>query len=287
MRFFAFTLPLEEWYRWSAALPVPSYQKGLTSSEGAKIQIIYELKHRSTTAGDWYGLDRLRKSYERVINGVIFNDHASINTDVSEGVGERYRPRQLQAFPIDDRSYPAIIRWANSKRGFRRAAFTYAKRLKYEGMLTYPAIMASLYALNEKLSTGERFKARVLEKLAKDILDRSVEWLEKLPPEELRAVRVDLGKRRGEQLQAEKIERIEEIKAAISTGDFTKPGGTVNQSKLSEFLGLHRNTIRNLIPFVLTVALILLWIRPTLLPNPLFPPPNDGIERRVYSSATI
>lgn len=287
MRFFAFTLPLEEWHRWVAALPVPSYQMNLTSAEGAKVQIIYELLHRPTTAGDWYTLDRLRKSYERVINGLIFNDHASINTDLSKASEERYRPQQLQAFPLDDRSYPSIIRWASSKKGFRRAAFTYAKRLKYEGMLSYPAIMAAVYALNEKLPHGERFKVRTLEKLANDILERSGAWPEKLPPEELQAVRVELGKRRGEQLQAEKIERIEEIKAAISTGNFTKPSGSINQAKLSEFLGLHRNTIRNLIPLVIMALVVILWIRPTLSLNPLFPLHQDGTEREDYNSATI
>lgn len=67
----------------------------------------------------------------------------------------------------------------------------------------------------------------------------------------LKQIRSQLGKQRGEQLTAEKENRIMAIKNAINTGKFTKPSGTINQLKLSAFLGVHRNTIRNLIPFAI------------------------------------
>lgn len=288
MRFIAFTLPLEQYKRWLSVLPLPSHQKVLTSSEGAKMQIIYELEYKPSNPSDWYTIDKLIFSYQHHINGVIFNDHAFSNINVPKASEKRYSLSELKVFPFDDRSYPAIMRWSNSKKGFRRVAFTYAKRLKYEQLLTYPAIMGAIFALHEKLPTGERMKARTLEKLANDILERSREWKEKLPPEQLHVVRVGLGVRRGEQLQAEKEERIEVIKEALKSGEFLKPSGSINQVKLSEFLGLHRNTIRNLIPFVLMALLILLWIRPpTLSPNPLFSISEDCIEGMDYSNATI
>lgn len=271
MRSFAFTLPVEEWQRWKAALPTPSYAKQITSAEGGKMQIVYELRHRPTTSGDWYKLDRLQRSYENVINGVIFNDHVSINTDGWEATGEAFKASQLQVFPLVDQSYPAIMRWANSKKGFRRSAFTYAKRLKYERMLTYPAIMAALYALNEKLPTLERIKTRTLERLANELLDKSSQWESKLPIEALKALRSDLGRQRGDQLSIERNDRIKQISEAIKTGEFTKPSGAVNQMKLAEFLGIHRNTVRNLIPFVLMAMIVILWIRPAYALSPLFP----------------
>lgn len=242
------------------------------------MQIIYELKYRPTTAGDWYGLDRVQRSYQSIIKGIVFNDHTSIDTLVSNVSDKHYKLSELNRFPIDDRSYPAIIRWASTKRGFRRAAFTYAKRLKYEGMLTYPAIMAALYAINEKLPLGDRIKARTLEKLYADILTKSDQWDTKLSKEALRAVRSDLGRQRGEQLTAEKENRINQINEAIKTGSFTKPSGGINKTKIAEYLGLDRRTVYSLLPLALAMLVILLWIRPTLCHNPIFPILQDKQE---------
>lgn len=279
MRYFAFSMPVDEWRRWEAALPAPSYYRKLTSAEGMKIQIVYELKHRPTTAGDWYALDRLRHSYKNVISGATFNDHLVIDGNGWEATGEVFRALQLQVFPHDDRSYPAIIKWASSKKAFRRVSFIYAKRLKYEGMLTYPAIMAALYALNAKLPSMDRIKMRILERLTSDILVKSDQWDTKLSKEALRAVRSDLGRQRGEQLQGEKQDRVIQIKEAVNNGDFTKPNGEINKSKLADYLRVHRNTVSTLLPLAMAMMILILWIRPTYAFSPIFSISLGGSER--------
>lgn len=261
MRYLSFTVPADEWERWGSALPLPSFKKSLTSAEGLKIQIAYELNYRPSTSGDWYFIADLRRSYQVIISGATFHDHLIIEGDGWDVTGHTYKLQELKRFPMDERKYPAIMRWASSKKTFRSKAFVYGRRLKYEGLLTYPAMMGALVTMNTKLPSGERMKVRTLERLTHDILVKSDEWAVKLSKEALHACRSDLGIQRGRQLQVDKEDRVKQIKEAISSGDFTKPSGAINQKKIADYLGVHRNTIKNLLPFVLMVMVVLLWIR--------------------------
>jgi hypothetical protein len=262
-------MPLAEWERWGSALPLPSFKKTLSSQSGSKVQAVYELKYKPITSGDWYSISNLRRSYQSVISEISFDDHLIIEGNGWEATGELFKLSQLQVFPSVEVKYPTIIKWARSKKTFRGKAFFYCKRLKYEGLLSYPAIMAALLAMNSKLSVGERMKVRTLERLVNDILVKSDEWVVKLSKEALHIVKSDLGKQRAEQLQAQKEDRVKQIKEAVSSGVFTKPSGAINQKKLAEFIGVHRNTIINLLPLVMAMMILIFWIRPAYDFNPL------------------
>ncbi|MDD2265776.1 hypothetical protein [Sulfuricurvum sp.] len=273
MRYFSFTMGAGEWKRWGSALPLPSFKKTLTSHNGQKIQVAYELKYRPTKSNEWYFIADLQRSYQSVINGVRFDDHLVIEGNGWESTGELYTLTELKVFPTDGRAYPPIIRWASNKKTFRSKAFTYAKRLKYEGLLSFASMMGALIVINSKMKATEQHKARTLERLTNDILAQSDEWVVKLSKTGLTALRSDLGQKRGKQLSAEKQDRIHQISNAINSGAFVKPSGEINKSKLAEFLGVDRRTIYNLLPFVLGVIMMLiLWIRPTHDINALFTP---------------
>lgn len=261
MRYISIIMPVTEWERWGSALPLPSYKRTLTSHTGYKIQVAYELKYKPTKSNDWYFIADLQRSYQSVINGIRFDDHLIIKGDGWESNATAYTLQELKVFPTDERAYPVIIRWATSKKTFRSKAFTYAKRLKYEGLLSYPSMMGALCAMNSKMKKTEQHKTRTLERLTNDILAQSDQWGTKLPKEALRAVRSDLGKQRAEQLQAEKQDRVIQIKEAINKGDFTKPNGEINKTKLADYLNVDRRTIFTLLPLV-TAMMIILWIRP-------------------------
>lgn len=261
MRYISIIMPVTEWKRWGSALPLPSYQRTLTNHTGYKIQIAYELKYKPTKSNDWYFIADIRRSYQAIINGALFNDNLIIEGDGWESNATAYTLQELKVFPMDERAYPVIIRWATNKKTFRSKAFTYAKRLKYEGLLCYPSMMGALSAMNSKMKKTEQHKARTLERLTNDILAQSDKWDTKLPKEALRAVRSDLGKQRAEQLQAQKQNRVIQIKEAIDKGDFTKPNGEINKTKLADYLNVDRRTIFTLLPLVMAM-IIILWIRP-------------------------
>lgn len=248
----------DEWDRWGSALPIASFKKILTSHSGHKIQVAYELKYRPNKPFDWYFIADLQRSYQSVVKGVIFNDSLIVECDGWESTGERYTLEKLKIFPTDGAPYPVIIRWAKTKKTFRTVAFIYAKRLKYEGLLSSASIMGALTAINSKMSQTEQQKARTLERLKNDILAQSDSWVVKLSKEALHIVKSDLGKQRGKQLQAEKENRINQIKDAVNSGAFMKPSGEINKSKLAEYLGIDRKTVFNLLPLTLMVVL---WIR--------------------------
>lgn len=263
----------DEWERWGSALPLPSFKKTLTSHNGQKIQVAYELKYRPTKSNEWYFIADLQRSYQSVINSIRFDDYLVIEGNGWESTGKLYTLTELKLFPTDGRAYPVIIRWASNKKTFRSKAFTYAKRLKYEGLLSYASMMGALIVLNSKMKTTEQHRIRTLERLTNDILAQSDEWVVKLSKTGLIAHRSDLGQKRGKQLSAEKQDRIHQISDAINSGAFVKPSGEINKSKLAEFLGVDRRTIYNLLPFVLGVIMMLiLWIRPAHDINALLTP---------------
>lgn len=273
MRYFSFTVGADEWKRWGSALPLPSFKKTLTSHNGKKIKVAYELKYRPTKSNEWYFIADLQRSYQAVIKGIRLDDHLIIEGSGWESNGTAYTLTELKLFPTDGRAYPPIIRWASNKKTFRSKAFTYAKRLKYEGLLSFASMMGALIVINSKMKTTEQHKIRTLERLTNDILAQSDEWAVKLSKNDLTAFRSDLGRQRGEQLQDEKQDRINRMSEAIKSGDFVKPSGEINKSKLAEFLGVDRRTIYNLLPFVLGVIMMLiLWIRPAHDINALLTP---------------
>ncbi|MDP3682476.1 MAG: hypothetical protein Q8S01_00955 [Ignavibacteria bacterium] len=258
MKYFSFLIGSDEWDRWGTALPIPSYKKILTSINGHKIQVAYELKYRPITPFDWYFVADVQRSYQAVIKGVIFNDSLIIENDGWESAGKSYTLAELKIFPTDGAPYPVIMRWASTKKTFRTVAFIYAKRLKYEGLLSPASVMGALTAINSKMSQTQQQKVRTLERLKDDILAQSDEWVIKLSKEALHIVKSDLGKQRGKQLQADKEKRINQIRDAVSSGAFMKPSGEINRSKLAEYLGIDRRTVFNLLPLALMVVL---WIR--------------------------
>lgn len=279
MRYISIIMPVTEWERWGSALPLPSYQRTLTSHTGNKIQVAYELKYKPTKSNDWYFIADIQRMYQAMISAVTFDDHLIIEGDGWESNGTAYTLHELKIFPTDKRAYPVIIRWATSKKTFRSKAFTYAKRLKYEGLLCYPSMMGALSAMNSKMKKTEQHKARTLQRLTNDILAQSDQWDTKLPKEALRAVRSDLGKQRGKQLQAEKQDRIIQIKEAIETKNFTKPNGEINKTKLGDYIEVSRRTISNLLPLVMAMMIVILWIRPACNFPSLFPYSLGGNER--------
>lgn len=263
MRYISITMPVTEWERWGSALPLPSFQRTLTSQTGYKVQVAYELKYKPTKPNDWYFIADIQRSYQTIINGALFNDHLIIEGDGWESSGTAYTLQELKVFPMDERAYPVIMKWPMSKKTFRNKAFTYAKRLKYEGLMCYPSMMGAVCAMNAKMKKTEQHKARTLERLTNDILAQSDHWDTKLSKEALRTVRSDLGKQRAEQLQAEKENRVIQIKEAIDKGDFTKPNGEINKTKLADYLNVDRRTIFTLLPLVIATMIVILWIRPT------------------------
>lgn len=267
-------MPVTEWERWGSALPLPSYMRTLTSHTGDKIQVAYELKYKPTKSNDWYFIADIQRSYQAIINGALFNDNLVIEGDGWESNGTAYTLQELKMFPTDERAYPVIIRWATSKKTFRSKAFTYAKRLKYEGLLCYPSMMGALSAMNSKMKKTEQHKARTLERLTNDILAQSDQWDTKLPKEALRAVRSDLGVQRGKQKQGEKENRINQMQEVVDSGNFTKPNGKINKSKLADYLGADRRTIHNLFPFLVGVMVLLLWMKTTYTLPLFFEPYN-------------
>lgn len=288
MRYFSFSMGADEWKRWGSALPSPSFKKTLTSQHGQKIQVAYELKYKPIKSGEWYFIADLQRSYRNVINGIRYDDNLIIEGDGWSSTGELYTLSELKLFPTDGKAYPVIIKWATTKKTFRGAAFTYAKRLKYEGLLSFASMMGAVTAINAKLKTTEQHKLRTLERLTNDILAQSDGWAVKLSKEGLKAFRADLGRQRGEQLTAKKEERIHQIKEAVNSGDFVKPSGEINKSKLANFLGVDRRTVYNLLPFVLAaVLIILLWIRPACAINALFPHYSIGGDGGGNTRTTI
>lgn len=263
MRYISLIMPVTEWERWGSALPLPSYMRTLTSHTGYKIQVAYELRYKPTKPNDWYFIADIQRSYQAIINGALFNDQLIIEGDEWESNGTTYTLQELKVFPTDERAYPVLIRWATSKKTFRSKAFIYAKRLKYEGLLCYPSMMGALSAMNSKMKKAEQHKARTLERLTNDILAQSDQWDTKLPKEALRAVRSALGQRRGKQLQAEKEDRVIQIKEAIDKGGFKKTNGEINKTKLADYIGVSRRTISNLLPLVMAMIIVILWIRPS------------------------
>lgn len=259
----------DEWERWGSALPAPSFKKTLTSYNGYKIQVAYELKYKPTKSNDWYFIADLQRSYLSIIKGVIFNDHLIIEGAGWESNGTVYTLQELKVFPTDGVFYPVIMRWATTKKTFRGKAFLYAKRLKYEGLLSYASMMGAVAAINFKMKKTEQHKIRTLERLATEILSKSDEWAVKLSKEALTAFRSDLGMQRGKQLQEEKQDRINQIKEAVNNGDFTKPNGQINKSMLADYLGIDRRTVFNLLPLLVGVMVMLLWIRTTYTLPPL------------------
>jgi hypothetical protein len=262
-------MPLTEWKRWGSALPLPSFTKTLSSQSGLKIQVAYELKYKPTKSNDWYFIADLQRSYQSIIEGVAFHDNLIIEGDGWDSVGTTYTLQELKVFPTDERAYPVIIRWATNKKTFRSKAFIYAKRLKYEGLLSYAAMMGAVTAINSKMVKVEQHKIRTLERLTNEILSKSDEWVVKLSKEALTTLKSDLGVQRGKQLQEEKQDRINQIKEVLSNGDFTKPNGQINKSKLADYLRVHRNTISSLLPLVMAMMILIFWIRPAYDFNPL------------------
>ena len=238
MRYISIIMPVTEWERWGSALPLPSYNRTLTSHTGNKIQVTYELKYKPTKSNDWYFIADIQRSYQAIINGALFNDHLIIEGDGWESNATAYTLQELKVFPTDERAYPVLIRWATSKRTFRSKAFTYAKRLKYEGLLCYPSMMGAVYAMNAKMKKTEQHKTRTLQRLTNDILAQSDQWDTKLPKEALRAVRSDLGKQRAEQLQAEKQDRVIQIKEAIDIiiEDFMYKEKAITENRYKSFI---------------------------------------------------
>lgn len=279
MRYISIIMPVTEWERWGRVLQLPSYQRTLTSHTGNKIQVAYELKYKPTKSNDWYFIADIQRMYQAMISAVTFDDHLIIEGDGWESNGTAYTLQELKVFPTDERAYPVIIRWATSKKTFRSKAFTYAKRLKYEGLLCYPSMMGALSAMNSKMKKTEQHKVRTLQRLTNDILAQSDQWDTKLQKEALRAVRSDLGKQRAEQLQAQKQDRVIQIKEAIDKGGFTKPNGEINKTKLADYLNVDRRTIFTLLPLVMAMMIVILWIRPTCDFPSLFPYSLGGSEK--------
>lgn len=270
MKFISLSMPLTEWERWGNALPLASYKRTLTSQMGNKIQVVYELKYKPTKSNDWYFIADIQRSYQAIIEGVAFNDHLIIEGEGWESTGTTYTLQELKVFPMDERAYPVIMRWATSKKTFRSKAFIYAKRLKYEGLLSYASMMGAVTAINSKMVKTEQHKTRTLERLTNDISAQSDKWVVKLSKEALTTLKSDLGVQRGKQLQEEKQDRVIQIKEVIDNGDFIKPNGQINKSKLADYLRVHRNTISALLPLVMAMMIVIFWIRPAYAFNPLF-----------------
>jgi len=281
MRYFSLAIPLTEWERWERALLLPSFKKALSSQSGLKIQVAYELKYKPTKSNDWYFIADIQRSYQAIIDGVAFHDNLIIEGDGWVSTGTTYTLQELKVFPTDERAYPVIIRWATTKKTFRGKAFLYAKRLKYEGLLSYAAMMGAVTAINSKMVKVEQHKIRTLERLTNEILSKSDEWVVKLSKEALTTLKSDLGVQRGKQLQEEKQDRINQIKEAVNNGDFTKPNGQINKSKLADYLRVHRNTISSLLPLVMAMMILILWIRPAYDFNPLFSISSGGAREGV------
>ena len=252
MKYFSFMMRADEWERWENALPVPSFKKSLTHYLGEKIQVAYEFKYKPSNSSDWYFIADLQRSYQSIIKGIIFHDNTIIDGEGWESTGIAYTLTELKTFPTDGRSYPVIMRWATTKKTFRSKAFIYAKRLKYEGLLSYASMMGALSAINSKMVKSEQQKIRTLERLTNDILKQSDEWAVKLSKEALHCVRSALGVQRGKQLQEVKQVHINQIKKAVDSGDFMKPNGKINKSKLADYLGIFRHTVFNLLPLIET-----------------------------------
>lgn len=253
----------DEWERWGSALPLPSYKRTLTSHTGLKIQVAYELKYQTQKSGDWYFIADLQRSYQSIIKGIMLNDNIIIDGEGWDSNGIAYTLQDLKIFPTDERSYPVIMRWATTKKTFRSKAFIYAKRLKYEGLLSCASMMGAVTAMNSKMKKTEQHKTRTLERLTNDILAQSDEWAVKLSKEALHYVRSDLGVHRGKQLKEEKQDRINQIKQAVNSGDFVKPNGEINKSKLADYLRIDRRTVFNLLPLLVGVMVMLLWVKTT------------------------
>jgi hypothetical protein len=209
MRYISIIMPVTKWERWGSALPLPSYKRTLTSHTSNKIQVAYELKYKPTKSNDWYFIADIQRSYQAIINGALFNDHLIIEGDGWESNATAYTLQELKVFPMDERSYPVLIRWATSKKTFRSKAFTYAKRLKYEGLLCYPSMMGALSAMNSKMKKTEQHKVRTLQRLTNDILAQSDQWDTKLSKEALRVVRSDLEKQSKEPNSSKPKNKIE------------------------------------------------------------------------------
>lgn len=279
MRYFSHIISLIEWERWGNALPLPSFTKTLSSQSGFKIQVAYELKYKPTKSNDWYFIADIQRSYQAIIEGVVFHDNLIIDGDGWVSTGTTYTLQELKVFPTDERAYPVIIRWATNRKTFRSKAFIYAKRLKYEGLLSYASMMGAVTAINSKMVKTEQHKIRTLERLTNDILIKSNEWVVKLSKEALTTLKSDLGTQRGKQLQDEKQDRVIQIKEVLNNGDFTKPNGQINKSKLADYLRVHRNTISSLLPLVMAMMIMILWIRPAYDSNLLFSISSWGYQR--------
>lgn len=279
MRYISLTVPLTEWERWESALPLPSFTKTLSSQSGFKIQVAYGLKYKPTKSNDWYFIADIQRSYQAIIEGVSFHDNLIIEGDGWVSTGTTYTLQELKVFPTDERAYPVIIRWATNKKTFRSKAFIYAKRLKYEGLLSYASMMGAVTAINSKMVKTEQHKSRTLERLTNDILIKSDEWVVKLSKEALTTLKSDLGIQRGKQLQEEKQDRVIQIKEVLDSGDFIKPNGQINKSKLADYLRVHRNTISSLLPLVMVMMIMILWIRPAYDSNLLFSISSWGYQR--------
>ena len=231
---------------WVKARPLLPEASILNAFSGAMpvVQAVWVLDTPLMSAKQWRWASDVKLALRDRLEGIAFHfiDECYIG-EYTKASGSIYSLWQLsKLLDVTPRRYPKIYYPPDAKLLYRRLCWWAAKAVR-KGVYTLEGVIATAMTVNAALARNQRLeekqllkKAAAVDKWVRDHPDR----LKPLTGEQLRRAH-QAGARKRNANQGRATRR--RIKAAIASGNYTKPSGRPNIKALAEALGLSRRTI--------------------------------------------
>jgi len=223
-------------------LPTPSYQNTLTSHTGHSIVLAYVIEGYITSAKQFKQISDIKLAMREHIIVRYCDVEEFYLSERTIGDGIPYSLQELRkAFRATYRAYPKIY-YPPDKKSLYRYLILHGKKLRFEECFTLEALTSSALMMNRALK--DPFSIKELHKKTKGAYYFILEHLEKFP-KRLEGKDLKAALRKGGQIRKanQASDTQKRITEAIATGDYTKPNGKVNVSKLCSALGINRSTL--------------------------------------------
>lgn len=223
-------------------MPTPTYIDFRTGRDHYKHILIYVIDGYITSHNQYRWISNIKlgmKQFIFVPFDFIDDVHVCSTVNVQ---GSAYTIDELsRAFKAPVTMYPKIM-YPPTKKDLYRHLCWYGKRLIHKQVFTYEAMVSAALLMNKKLH--DKYSTKDLHKKvlgAYTWLNENIDGFQvQLTPEALKQAH-SKGQQITKAIQRERTKQL--IDDAIATGNYIKPNGKVNQSKLAKDLGLNRSTI--------------------------------------------
>ena len=226
----------------SKLLPTPTHKDWVQGRDYYKHIFVYVIDGYITSHNQYRWISNIKlgiKAFIFVPFNFIDDLHISNNADITHSI---YTIKELsQAFKAPIIYYPKIM-YPSTKKDVYKHLCWHGKRLIHQQVFTHEALIRAALLMNEKLT--DKLSNKDLHKKALGAYVWLVENIDGfevgLSVDELKQAH-SKGAATKNQNQAQHTKQL--VDEAIATGDYFKPNGSVNKTKLAKALNMYRRTL--------------------------------------------